>query len=132
MGSQRSGAAALAQVTSGANRESEIRAKPAPESPRIGRSLAAGMPERLCAVRMRLVGAWSPIMVPATTGPAPKIPVTVVPLALRATASFFLVSRSWASRRRRSLRNSAASSQRAVSTAPGGLADSRIGQSELR
>ena len=41
------------------------------------------------------------------TGPTPKISVRLVPEALTAAASFFLVSRSWASRRRMSARNSA-------------------------
>jgi integrase/recombinase XerD len=49
-------------------------------------------------------------MVPAITGPTPKTRVRVVPEALTAAASFFLVSRSRASRRRRPARNSAASS----------------------
>jgi len=64
-------------------------------------------------------------MVAAMTGPAPKISVTVVPDALTATASFFLVSRIWASMRRRSPGNAAASSQRARATAPEGSVDSR-------
>jgi hypothetical protein len=38
------------------------------------------------------------MMVPAMTGPTPKTLVTVVPDAFTAAASFFLVSRSWASR----------------------------------
>jgi hypothetical protein len=59
-------------------------------------------------------------MVAAMTGPTPKTPVTVVPDAVTAAASLFLVSRIWASMRRRSPGNSAASSQRAVSTAPDG------------
>ena len=60
----------------------------------------------------------SPITVPAMTGPTPKMPVRLVPEALTAAASFLLVSRSWASRQRMSVRNSAASSQRAVAAAP--------------
>ncbi len=43
-----------------------------------------------------------------------------------AAASFLLVARSWASRRRMSARNSAASSQRAVATASAGLTCSRM------
>src|SRR6185369_5461157 len=43
-----------------------------------------------------------------------------------AAASFFLVSRSWTSRWRRSARNSAASSARASATAPDGEACARI------
>src|SRR6266516_583367 len=46
--------------------------------------------------------------------------------SLTAAASFLRVSRSWASRRRMSSRNSAASSARARSTAPDGGACSRI------
>ena len=61
------------------------------------------------------------------TGPTPKTSVRDVPEARTATASFFLVSRSWASMRRRSARNSAASSGRACRTAPHGSAPSRIG-----
>jgi hypothetical protein len=68
----------------------------------------------------------SPMMVPATTGPAPKTWVRVVPETLTAAASFLRVSRSWASRRRRSARKSAASSARAWATAPDGAACSRI------
>ncbi len=52
----------------------------------------------------------SPMMVPAMTGPTPKTWVRVVPETLTAAASFLRVSRSWASRRRMSSRNSAASS----------------------
>src|ERR1022692_538083 len=59
------------------------------------------------------------------TGPTPKIPVVVVPDALTATASLFLVSRIWVPVRRRSSRNPAASSQRARATASDGLTDSR-------
>ena len=59
------------------------------------------------------------------TGPTPNSPVRLVPVAWTATVSFFLVSRSWASMRRRSSRNAAASSQRAASTAPAGVIDSR-------
>jgi hypothetical protein len=51
-----------------------------------------------------------PVTVAAMTGPTPKISVVVVPDARTAVSSFFLVSRSWASRRRRSSRNMAASS----------------------
>ena len=64
--------------------------------------------------------------VAAMTGPTPKSSVRVVPDAWTAAASFFLVSRSWASMRRRSSRNSAASSQRAAATAPDGVTCSRI------
>jgi len=63
---------------------------------------------------------------PGVTGPMPKTSVRVVREALTAAASFFLVSRSWASRWPRSARNSAASSARASATAPDGAADSRI------
>ena len=66
--------------------------------------------------------AAQPITVAAMTGPTPKISVVVVPDVLTATASFFLVSRIWASRRRRSSRNSPASSQRAWATASAGSA----------
>ena len=54
-------------------------------------------------------------MVPAITGPTPKTCVRLVPEALTAAASFFVVSRSWTSRWRRPARNSAASSARAHS-----------------
>jgi len=64
-------------------------------------------------------------MVAAMTGPTPKIWVVVVPEARTATVSRFLVSRIWASMRRRSSRNSAASSQRAASTPPDGVTDAR-------
>ena len=74
----------------------------------------------------------SPMMVPATTGPTPKTSVRVVREALTAAASFFLVSRSWSSRWRRPARNSAASSARASSTAPDGLARSRSWRPEPR
>ena len=60
------------------------------------------------------------------TGPTPKTSVRDVPQARTATASFFLVSRSWASIRRRPAVNSAASSRRACRTAPPGSASSRI------
>jgi hypothetical protein len=70
--------------------------------------------------------AASPMTVPAITGPTPKTCVRVVPEALTAAASFFLVSRSWPSRRRRPARNSAASSARARATAPDSAACSRI------
>jgi hypothetical protein len=73
----------------------------------------------------RVTSVTSPMTVPALTGPMPKTSVTEVPEALTAAASFFLVSRSWASRRRRSARNSAASSWRASSTAPDGVTCSR-------
>ncbi len=53
------------------------------------------------------------------------MPVVVVPDARTATVSLFLVSCIWASMRRRSSRNSAASSQRASAMAPDGLTDSR-------
>jgi len=49
------------------------------------------------------------ITVAAMTGPAPKMPVRLVPDALTAMASFFLDSRIWASRRRMSSKSSAAS-----------------------
>jgi hypothetical protein len=49
------------------------------------------------------------ITVAAMTGPAPKMPVRLVPDALSAMASFFLDSRIWASRRRMSSKSSAAS-----------------------
>ena len=73
----------------------------------------------------RATSPASPMMVPAMTGPTPKTSVRVVREALTATASFFLVSRSWASRWRKSARNSPASSARASATAPDGVADSR-------
>jgi hypothetical protein len=57
----------------------------------------------------------------AMTGPAPGRLVRLVPAAATAPAGFFLVSRSRASMRRRSPGKAAASSQRAVSTAPSGL-----------
>src|SRR6516162_10250963 len=57
----------------------------------------------------------------AMTGPTPNSPVRQVPAAWTAVASFFLVSRSWASMRRRSSRKAAASSQRAAATASGGV-----------
>ena len=57
----------------------------------------------------------------AITGPTPNSPVRLVPAAATAAASFFLVSRIRASMRRRSSTRSAASSQRAVSTALAGL-----------
>src|ERR1019366_3930421 len=69
----------------------------------------------------RDTSATSPITVPAMTGPTPKISVRVVPLARPAVASFFFVPRIWVPGWRRSARNSAASSQRAVSTAPDGV-----------
>jgi hypothetical protein len=65
-------------------------------------------------------------MVTAITGLTPKLSVRVVEEALTAAASFFLVWRSWTSRWRRSLRNSAPSSARASSTAPDGAARARI------
>jgi hypothetical protein len=68
----------------------------------------------------------SPITVAAMNGPTPKTSVTVLPEARTATASFFLVSRSWTSMRRMSAVNSAASSRRACRTAPPGSAWSRI------
>jgi hypothetical protein len=49
------------------------------------------------------------ITVAAMTGPAPKMPVRLVPDALTAMASFVLDSRTWASRRRISSKSSAAS-----------------------
>jgi hypothetical protein len=49
------------------------------------------------------------ITVAAMTGPAPKMPVRLVPDASTAMASFFLDSRIWASRRRMSSNSSAAS-----------------------
>ncbi len=52
-----------------------------------------------------------PITLAATTGPTPKTSVRVVPDAATATVSFFLASRIWASMRRRSSTNVAASSQ---------------------
>ena len=55
------------------------------------------------------------------TGPTPKISVSVVPDARTAAVSLFLVSRIWASMRRRSSRNSAASSQRACGDGVGRL-----------
>jgi hypothetical protein len=66
-----------------------------------------------------------PITVAATTGPTPKIWVTVVPEARTAAVNFLLVSRIWVPVRRRSPGNSAVSSQRAASTAPDGVIDSR-------
>ena len=62
--------------------------------------------------------------VAAMTGPTPNSPVRLVPDARTAAASFFLVSRIWASMRRRSSRKLAASSQRAARTAPYGVIDS--------
>jgi hypothetical protein len=58
VGSQSSGAAALAQVTSDATKEGEIRAQAGagvPSGP--GSPWPAGLPERLCTARMRL--GWS-------------------------------------------------------------------------
>jgi len=52
----------------------------------------------------------SPITVAATTGPTPKTLVRVVPEARTAVASFFVAPLIWASMRRRSSRNWAASS----------------------
>ena len=52
--------------------------------------------------------------------PTPKTSVTVVPEARTAAVSLFLVSRSWASMRRRSARNSPASSRSGQPTAPDG------------
>jgi hypothetical protein len=60
------------------------------------------------------------------TGPTPKTSVRDVPQARTATASFFLVSRSRASIRRRPAVYSAASSRRACRTAPPGSAPARI------
>ena len=74
----------------------------------------------------RATSPTSPMTVPAITGPTPKTCVRVVPEALTAAASFFLVSRSCPSRWRRSARNSAASSARASATAPDGVACARI------
>jgi hypothetical protein len=59
-------------------------------------------------------------MAAAMTGPTPKMPVKVVPDACTAAASLFLVSRIWASRRRRP-GNSAASSRRARAAGSDGL-----------
>ena len=64
------------------------------------------------------------MMVAAMTGPTPNRPVRLVPDARTAVSSFFLVSRSWASVRRRSSMRAAASSQRAAATASGGVIDS--------
>ena len=61
------------------------------------------------------------MMVAAMTGPTPNSPVRLVPDARTAVASFFLVSRSWPSMRRRSSMKAIASSQRAASTAPAGV-----------
>ena len=55
------------------------------------------------------------------TGPTPNRPVRLVPLALTAVSSFFLVSRICPSMRRRSSIRAAASSQRAAATASGGV-----------
>jgi hypothetical protein len=68
----------------------------------------------------------SPVTVAATTGPTPKTSVRVVPEAATAVVSFFFASPIWASIRRRSARNSAASSQRAASTTPAGVNSSRM------
>ena len=56
------------------------------------------------------------------TGPAPKMPVRLVPDALTAMASFFLDSRIWASRRRMSSKSPSASPP----GGPDGLADWRM------
>ena len=62
----------------------------------------------------------------AATGPTPNSPVTLVPAAATATFSFFLVSRIRAPAPRRSSASSAASWQRAASTAPAGVIDARM------
>src|SRR5215467_14580049 len=59
----------------------------------------------------------SPMTAAAMTGPTPNSLVRLVPAARTAVAAFFLVSRIWASTPRRSAVSSAASSQRASSTA---------------
>src|SRR2546430_13920994 len=61
------------------------------------------------------------------TGSTPKTSVRDVPDARTATASFFLVSRSWTSMRRRPAVNSAASSRRACRAARLGLVQDRSG-----
>jgi hypothetical protein len=62
----------------------------------------------------------------AMTGPTPNSPVKLVPAAATAVVSFVLVSRIAASMPRTSSVNSAASSQRAPSTAPDGVIDPRM------
>jgi len=60
--------------------------------------------------------AASPMTMAATTGPTPNRPVTDVPDALTAVASFFLDSRIWSSRWRRSASSSADRSRRVAAT----------------
>jgi hypothetical protein len=60
------------------------------------------------------------------TGSAPKISVTLVPDALTAVASFFLISRRWASRWRMSASSAAASSLRASVAESAGVIRPRI------
>jgi hypothetical protein len=62
--------------------------------------------------------------VAAMTGPTPNRVVRLVLLAFTAVSSFFLVSRSCPSVRRRSSMRAAASSQRAAATASGGVIES--------
>jgi hypothetical protein len=62
----------------------------------------------------------------AITGPAPKMPVRLVPAPRTAASIFLRVWRIWASMPRRPAACSAASSQRAAATAPAGVTDSRI------
>jgi hypothetical protein len=59
------------------------------------------------------------ITVAAMTGPAPKMPVRLVPDALTAMASFFPDSRIWASKRRIASKSSAA-------RPPGGARTARL------
>ena len=65
------------------------------------------------------------------TGPAPKMPVKVVPEAATAVASLARVSRRWASRRRRSARNSAASPRRAAAAGPDGQMRRSLARGDL-
>ena len=80
----------------------------------------------MIAAGNRVTSVTSPITVPVPAGPKPKTSVRLVPEAWTAAASFLPVSRSWASRRRRSSRNWPASSPRAAATGPGGVTFSRM------
>src|SRR5580704_2928960 len=68
----------------------------------------------------------SPMTAAAITGPAPKMPVRLVPAPRTAASILLRVWRIWASMPRRPAACSAASSQRAAATAPAGVTDSRI------
>jgi hypothetical protein len=63
----------------------------------------------------------APMMAAAMTGPAPKMPVKVVPGAAAAAAGLARVPRRGASRRRRPAGKPAASSQRAAAAGPDGV-----------